>query len=47
MDKLKLEHDSERHSLDSDVREQGASELFTFTEVKVNFLCGVMWQATV
>jgi hypothetical protein len=34
-----LEPDPEKHSSHNNTREQGASELFTFTEVKVNLLC--------
>jgi hypothetical protein len=39
MDELMLEPDPENHSSHTSAREQGASELFTFTEVKVNLLC--------
>jgi hypothetical protein len=40
MDELKLGPHSERHSSHNVIREQGASEFFTFTEIKVNLLHG-------
>jgi len=40
MDKLKFGPQSERHSSHNIIREQGASQFFTFKEIKVKLFCG-------
>lgn len=40
MNELMFGPHSERHSSHNIIRERGASEFFTFTEIKVNFLYG-------